>query len=250
MLSTVIKTLTALILGVLCFTFWSCKSQSPNEEKWWLKPQQEWPQILLIHHLEFDGRNTVEGASAFLLIRNRDTVLCTVRHILEKPMGIKPPVPQDSVNVLMKNWTLAPRASTGFDSLRVAQLINSTPSEDDFLLLKLQNRTNKIAALYPASKAVVKDEKVYIIGCERESTDCSQDVWTASVAVSDSEQLIIKPENKFAAAGFSGAPVINKDGKLVGMIYGVYDGEEGFFLYLIPASKLIAPLRQSSPARE
>lgn len=249
-LSTVTKPSTLFSILIFCSIILSCKSQATGDDDWWQKPRLEWPQILLTNHLEFDGRNTVEGASAFLLRNDSDTVLCTVRHILEKPMGIKPPVPQDSVNYLLKNWSLAPRATTGFDSLRVQSLINTKPSDDDLLVLSLKKQSREITSLLPSPTLAVKGEKVFIIGCENKSKDCNQNVWEATVAVSDSTQLIIEPASKFVAAGFSGAPVVNVEGKLVGMVYGVYNGEEGFFLYLVPVSKLTPFLEQLSLSAE
>lgn len=104
----------------------------------------------------------------------------------------------------------------------------------DFLVLDADFTSKNITPVAPAQDVSEINEEVSIIGCERNDKDCTQHVYPATISVISDKQLIIKPELEFNPMGFSGAPVVNKQGKVIGLVFGTYRGEEGFFLYLVP----------------
>lgn len=223
------KRLPLLFLVLVAFII-SCTSSST--ENWWQESQSEWPQIVLTNSIEFIARPTVSGASAFLLYHNNDTVVCTARHLVEKPIGIIPSVPQDSVNILLKSWKLYPRATPHFDSIQITKLRNTAPSPHDFLVLDAKLKNINITALKPALDSVHENDVIYILGCERSDSACQQNVYTAKVRWIVDNQIIVEPELKFKAAGFSGAPAINKNGAAVGVAVSVYNQDGEFYIYL------------------
>lgn len=219
-----------LSLPLFAIALLSCTASTT--EYWWQKPSDEWPQILLSNSIEFRDRPAVSGASAFLLYYNNDTVVCTARHVVEKPIGIIPSVSQDSVNTLLKKWSVFARATTLFDTIPVSKLRNPNPSPADFLVLDAQTKNTQITALEPILDSVYENDIIYVLGCERSDTDCQQNVYTSKVRWIVDNQIIVEPESKFNAAGFSGAPAINQKGKVVGIVTSVYNQDGEFYLYL------------------
>lgn len=219
-----------LSLSLFALALLSC-TVSQNEY-WWEKPSDEWPQILLSNSIEFRDRPAVSGASAFLLYYNNDTVVCTARHVVEKPIGIVPSVPQDSVNTLLKQWSVFARATALFDTIPVSKLRNTNPAPADFLVLDIQTKNTQITALEPILDSVHENDIIYVLGCERSDKDCQQNVYISKVRWTVDKQIIVEPESKFNAAGFSGAPAINKQGKVVGVVTSVFNQDGEFYLYL------------------
>ncbi|WP_417590179.1 trypsin-like peptidase domain-containing protein [Owenweeksia hongkongensis] len=230
-----------LLYSVLAVFILSCAS--PKTENWWHKPQNEWPQILLSNSIEFKNRPSVSGASAFLLYHNNDTVICTARHLVEKPIGIIPSVPQDSVNTLLKDWKLFPRATPDFDSIKITKLRNTSSSPLDFLVLEAETKSTSITALKPALDSAHENDVIYILGCERSDIACTQNVYKTKVRWVVDSQIIVEPESKFKAAGFSGAPAINENGEAIGIATAVYNEQGEFYLYLESIHQVIPYLK-------
>ena len=70
-----------LSIFVTAFVFGNT-NQSKNNKNWIDKPQDEWPQITMINHIEYvDKTHPVAGCS-FLLDTGKDTIAATAKHIL------------------------------------------------------------------------------------------------------------------------------------------------------------------------
>ncbi len=233
------KTLRVKRLSIAYLSLALISCSSVHTKNWWEKPSTQWPQILLTNKIAFTGRDTVEGASAFLLYYRDDTVACTARHLIETPMGINPSVPQDSVNLILKKWIVYPRATSNFEPINITHLRNSKPSPRDFLVLDVENIHSDITALQPAIDSVSKNQTIYLIGCEKSDSLCSQNIYPARIKWIVENQIIVEPNEKFNAAGFSGAPAVNQSGKAVGIITGVNREEGRLYIYIEPISKVI-----------
>ena len=225
-----------LFLIIISLMQLSCADQG-KEQSWWQKTQTDWPQLVLTNHIHFKYRKPVKGASSFVLTHDRDTVVCTARHVIEEPIGVVPPVPQDSVNTLLKLWHAAPRNSDNFDSIHIKSLRNTKPSKLDFLVLDAEIHTSSITPLSPAFSTTSVGDTAYVIGCQRNEKRHSQQVFETTVSYASETEIILKSKSAFEPLGFSGAPVINQKGKAIGILYGANISKEGLFLYLIPINQ-------------
>jgi Trypsin-like peptidase domain len=218
---TLISASMMFFLGACNFT----PSNAPKKEaeEWVQKEASTWPQILLTNDYEFKGGvdRTGSGASAFLLQVGKDTFACTAKHLLGDAMGIQPEIPSDSVNQLLIHWQLFPRINQrSNDTIEVRGLVNEAVNEKDILLLNILHAPTNLKPLKPYFGALKLGQKLKIIGCELGDRTCSQKLYNASFysMEPETEVMYIVPETEFDGVGFSGAPVIDEYGYVVGIL--------------------------------
>ncbi len=188
-------------------------------------------QILLTNYIDFNNRPLASGASSFLVKVNRDTLLCTVKHLLGEAMGIEPSVPKDSVNDLLYMWLAYPRVSNySNDTLAANVLINNTSEDRDIITFSLKYPTKNIKVLQPFLGELNTNEILYIIGCEYKDTLCAQKIYPCQFIDYENSDIKLKSKKSFELAGFSGAPVVNCKGEVIGLIWGGLDSN----LYATP----------------
>ena len=200
----------------------NCTTNNSNypKEEWIKKDTSNFPQILLTNDYFFQGDRSSSGASAFLLEFNNDTFACTAKHLLSDAMGIEPTIPTDSVNKLLISWEMYPRKNRiSNDTIKVTSILTEEKNEDDIILLNINKLKHNIQPLKPYFGILKKGQKLKIIGCEYQDRDCHQQFYDATFYNKESNNLLlIIPEKKFAASGFSGAPVIDENGYVVGIL--------------------------------
>lgn len=208
--------LSAIPLMFLC----ACTNPKPVAPSPWADfDENSWPQVLLTNEIYFRDRMPVFGASAFLLCGARDTFACTAKHLLGKDMGMEPEVQPDSVNGLMEQWILYPRKNTlSHDTVTLQRLINTQNREKDILLFGIKNIPEKIKPLKPSFEKLEPGEEVMVIGCEY-GKDCHQKFYPAKIDSYEGGKIFIKmKDGDVELQGFSGAPCINKNGEVIGLV--------------------------------
>ena len=197
-------------------------------------------QILLSNYYEL-GPSTGYGASSFLVESDTATYLCTAKHLLGPAMGIEPEVSTKDFNQKLELWIAFPRADKiTADTIRVKELITEEINEADAILLSVNlAEDHRVQSLKARFDSIPEGEPLFVIGCEYSDSDCHQKSYPAVMSSYPFGKIMIKLEQDFDASGFSGAPVIDANGFVVGILIGGGIGVQGDFkLTLEPMTSL------------
>lgn len=232
--------ITTLIISFIFLIGCSSNNQmkQPNN-KWIILEENKWPQIVLTNSMQFKEREQAFGASAFLVCGSKDTFACTAKHLLGDAMGIVPEVSVDSFDLLLNDWKMYPRNNSKIkDTVEVSKLITLDKSKKDMILLKVNNLDKEIEILKPYLESAALGELVKIIGCEYKDIDCNQKIFNAEVVGHEGSQIILLAKNKFEISGFSGAPAVNSNGNVIGLISGAAEEDGKLYIYVESISEI------------
>ena len=188
------------------------------------KPAADWPQLVLTNDAEFKGHTPLNGASSFLLRASDGRVLAaTARHLIGSEGGVEPEVSLDQFNAALQCWRMFPRtAQETFVEIEGLAVDGPRQRNCDWLLLKLKTPPTKLPAqpLRIRAEPVQVGEKVYLIGVPYSEPDRKQNVYAGKVTgrrwFSDRFRYDLDPPVDLH--GFSGAPIIDEKGHLVGVM--------------------------------
>ena len=201
---------------------------------------RQWPQILLTNSIDFGEGRRANGASAFLLLHDNDTTMCTARHLLSPDMGIVPEVPEDSVDLLLEEWLLYPRHNKlKIDTIHVRSLKVYGRGEKDIVVFNLESGSAGIQVLKPRVKKVSFLETLFLIGCPYTEPGCRQNVYKIAPLMYHEGDLLAECAEPNDISGFSGAPVIDENGYVVGVLTGMAETDTERFLVIEPISSAI-----------
>lgn len=213
----------------LCFlcTIVSCsESNQPQETGRWIdRPHSQWPQITMINHIEYSDTTFPIAGCAFLLDTGDDTLAVTAKHILTFFKSIA--MNSVSFKGTLMSWKMYPKNNPD-DVVIVDGLINENPDEPidtvppsrDWLLFTVKESSPNIQPLQFRTKPFRKGEPVYIVGWRYTDRDCLQVIYEGNFVESREGSLLISTK-KLAdntMPGLSGSPVIDSDGRLIGLM--------------------------------
>lgn len=197
---------------------------SEPPEPWISKPPVSWPQIVLTNDASFSGHTPLQGASSFLIqTRKGRTFAATAKHLIGKFGGVKPTVSLTDFDSVLRTWKMFPRtvpqASVDIEALAIDDGLDW--QKRDWLVLKLKQGGDRLPAqpLHVRPNPVAIGEKVYLIGCPYTERDCKQNVYRGTVTarrLPDRFRYDLDPPVELP--GFSGAPIIDEKGYLVGVM--------------------------------
>lgn len=227
------KSISIIIISLLIF---SCDSQKNGTKKntvedWKTTNYIDSVQILLTNEYQFTETSGY-GASSFLIKSKNGPLLCTAKHLLGEAMGINPEIKTDSFNYKFKSWKAFPRQSTlSKDTIMCTKLTTEKINNVDIILQECKlGLKNDIVVLNPRFSRAKVGEKFEIIGCEYSDSNCHQRKFYATMNSYENGQLLIKSESNFVASGFSGAPVIDAKGLVIGILSGGLEFEGELYL--------------------
>jgi len=225
--------MSLLLIAACCF---GCGTDSPDAKPWvddrtvepWVtEPKAAWPQIVLTNCAEFNGHSSLEGASSFLVKTDDDRVLAaTARHLIGDAGGVEPEIPVNRLTATIRSWKMFPRTmpdefveitslgAKGLDNYRLDWLILSIRRADPLPAYPLKLRQEPVRV----------GETVFLIGCPYIERSCKQNVYTGTVtarAFGNRFRYDITPPVDIR--GFSGAPIIDKKGYVVGIMTVWFD---------------------------
>lgn len=224
-----------ILKGTLCFLLiggggWALTTLNPglhklDPELWVKQPQNKWPDVVLTHNSEFRGHSTLQGASAFLIeLPGKRVVAATAKHLIGPDGGVEPALRTTEVNDSIVKWNLHTRARP--DATVAVTGLFGAPDHygalDDWLLLDVDKKATKLPAspLKVRYKPLSRGDKVFIVGVRYENDKNTQEVFSGKVtnpSYGIIEGTLDTPAN---LEGFSGAPILDTDGHIVGLLTG------------------------------
>lgn len=184
-------------------------------------------EIALVNGIEFVNPkyDQPKFSCGFLIKYNNETFAVTAKHILKviKPESMK----TLSLEGHIKNWALYPLNNKS-EIVICDKLLNVDKSElldakssyyNDWLVFSIRQNSSHIVPLEIRSTPLIQGEKLYVVGWTRTMESGPQRVYEFEYYKTVSNRILLKdilvPE-KFG--GLSGAPVVDENGLLVGIV--------------------------------
>lgn len=178
--------------------------------------------MVLTNLARFRRHTALEGASAFLLRTPKGEIVgATALHLLGANGGVEPAIPAQQLDSVLEAWTLYPRTRPS-EIIKVTGLgpISLPRKNVDWLILNIDRSQlpKSVHVLTPRAQPVKVGETVFLIGVSYTEREVSQKVYSGKVtqrAFGNSFRFDISPYVDIR--GFSGAPILDKDGLVVGV---------------------------------
>ena len=216
----------------------SCSAQEKSSTK-------TFKDIALLNRIEFNDTafNQQKFSCGFLLKHKSDTFAVTAKHLIKviKPEGMK----TLQFSGVVKQWSMFPMGKKDevvvtrslLNESKKAQLDDKSIYENDWLVFSIKSNTSKIVPLSIRTKPLNPGEKVYVVGWTRKMEEGPQRVYEFEYYKTIGNRLLLKdvlvPE---LFGGLSGAPVVDEEGLLVGLVSGATSDPDTKKKYFSPCS--------------
>lgn len=182
----------------------------------------QWPQMVLTNFATFDGHSSLRGASAFLLRAPDDTVLlATAAHLMGTAGGVEPSLwtemaSPELFDAVLRTWVAHPRTQPEVQV--VAAGLADPFVGDDWLLSRVEEPTPaSVEVLRLATTPAKVGDPVFLVGCPYAERDCRQNVYAGRVLRAEGTWLRYTLDPPVEVSGFSGGPILNARGEVVGV---------------------------------
>lgn len=194
----------------------------PPAEPWASRPPREWPQLVLTNRAEFQGSTPLHGASAFL-VKTQDgrTLAATAKHLIGQNGGVEPEVSVAAFDGAIRSWRMFPRTLP--DQLAEAGKVAADGLDNprfDWLILTLKDTGQPLPAtpMRLRERPAEVGEEVYLVGCPYDEAACKQNVYAGKVTARNGHRFRYDIDPPVDLRGFSGAPVVDRAGHVVGVM--------------------------------
>lgn len=191
-------------------------------------------QVLLTNYAEFTGDRTLNGASAFLLSYVDSIYAVTATHLIGPDGGVEPAVPVTSLAANLLQWKMYPRqpVNPATDTITAtANQLDYSKSTSDLLLLKTIAPKQGIQPLQANFELPKLGDTLYLIGCPYSEENCKQNVYKMTFAETNGEMLVSEIFSGVELSGLSGAPVVDTEGRVLGVLKGSMDVEGKHYVW-------------------
>ena len=212
----------AVIFVFLCFVALNCFAQEKVSSK-------KFDEITLVNGITFfDSKfDQPRFSCGFLLKHGKDTLAITAKHILKVIKSDQ--MKSVSFENNIKSWCLYP-LTKNTETVIIDRLLNENKSElladkstyiNDLLVFSIKENHSKVKPLEIRDSALIQGEKLYVIGWTRKMESGEQRVYEFEFYKIIGDRILLKdiivPEQ---FGGLSGAPVVDENGKVVGIVSG------------------------------
>lgn len=215
---------------IVCSLFLiSCNAQN---ERFFIEELVKTKQILLTNDAQFTKNRLMQGASAFLIQYKDSVYAVSAKHLLGDAMGIKPEVKLKNIVSELLYWNIYPRNNQLTDdtiSLN-ANYLDFEKLKSDILMLRINNNSD-IHVLSVADTLPKFLEKVYLIGCPYSEDECYQNIYPLKYIGIKNELITCSTNEEIELSGFSGCPIVNAQGEVIGVLIGGLTSGKTLMLY-------------------
>ncbi len=168
-----------------------------------------------------DGRDS-SGASAFLINYKGNNYAVTAKHMLNDMMGFEPPVLPSNFNKEVQSWEITSLA--GNKKVTITDIIKPDDNwENDILILNVQSQKTELNTMKILNTSLSEGEHLYIVGCPYDEVSCKQNIYEIIFLGRKDDTIFFDwPNKNISSRGFSGAPILNSEGKVVATYTGYY----------------------------
>lgn len=229
-----------MIKQIIFFSFLTCPVFG---QTWIMEPFSNSKQVLLTNNAKFKSGGVLKGASAFLMDLDGKTVAVTVKHLLGEDGGVTPSIVPSKLDKDLISWELYSRYESK-DTLHFEK--NLSKNDDpkiDIIAFTIKESVTDYLKLKPRYTIPMSNEKFYLIGCPYSEKNCKQNKYELPFNFYNKADgyspvpilgLSMWDYEKVDFSGFSGAPVVDKNGDVI----GVLTGRMGLVFTVIPVSVL------------
>ena len=167
------------------------------------------------------------AGTGFLINTAQGVLAATAKHVLmiANPKGMKGVSP----NIHLEKWVMHPKQNA-LDSVILGQLLNEDKEEmlgfgnasiqlRDWIVFATQYHSPNIQKLTPRFTQLKVGETIYFTGCPYKKENCI--IEKATVLSVKGNRIVFSKEDQTAnIGGASGSPLIDAEGKLVGILSG------------------------------
>lgn len=196
------------------------KAESLPPEPWAASPHDQWPQIVLTNVATFKGHTPLNGASGFLIRSSTGVILAaTARHLLGENGGVEPEVTLAELDSSFESWVMHPRTKEEhFIRLLGSASLTASPRDNDWLLLRVEGTPTVAEPLRIRQNPVKVGERVHLVGVSYAEPTVAQKVYTGAVTARSGDRFRYDITPHVDIRGFSGAPILDDAGSLVGVM--------------------------------
>ncbi|MDB6075240.1 MAG: Dipeptidyl aminopeptidase/acylaminoacyl-peptidase-like protein [Verrucomicrobiaceae bacterium] len=188
-------------------------------------PETNWPQILLRNHGVFHGHSAMEGGSSFLIEASDGSHwIATSAHLLGEAGGVEPPVQPGKLVTDLDRWRahLPDKNDTFAEVLGGRQLMTVITSDWLAMRLSSNDAVLPVKPLRLRRTLLQPDETVYLVGLPyNDKSGASQHVYRGQVTTAspvNPSQFAVLVEAGVDFSGFRGAPILDAEGEVVGVL--------------------------------
>jgi S1-C subfamily serine protease len=193
-------------------------------------------QVLLTNNADFIGHTSLYGASSFLISYQNKTYAVTAKHLIGDAGEVFPEIKPNELGESIRNWKMFPRVQVheAADTVIVGkENMNYDALTSDILMMPIENSAFDILPLKVRFDLPEAGDELFIIGCPYAEGDCRQNIYEVVYEAYDAERarLIVTSSQKIVMDGFSGGPLVDAQGNVLGVMCGTIVDKGRFYIF-------------------